>query len=161
MEVTLKDFLRVGSDAFEDKARYPAVKFLYNKETYGFDPILLAQTTGGQRLKNSIGNSQFGKDAAVVHIDDFYVRLQGKTIFLTETETDTAVIGAINIKTIKDSSVIALPLCFEISDGIDDWTLCAADETVCDKWVCGLKTALGEKCDTTPGVDVVKTTKVI
>jgi hypothetical protein len=37
----------------------------------------------------------FGKDEAVKKIDNFYVRLQGKTMFLTETETDTAVVAAI------------------------------------------------------------------
>lgn len=48
------------------------------------------------KLENSIGNSQFGKNDAIKYVDTFYVRLQGKVIYFTETDADTLVLAAIH-----------------------------------------------------------------
>jgi len=73
--IELDGWLRIGSDSFEDKARYPNIPIMDNGNMGKFDPMLLAMEEGGQKFKNSIGNMNFGKNPKVDKIDKFYVRL--------------------------------------------------------------------------------------
>lgn len=73
--IDLDGWLRIGSDSFEDKARFPNIPMMDNGQMGKFDPLLLAMEQGGQKFKNSIGNMNFGKDKSVNFIDKFYVRL--------------------------------------------------------------------------------------
>lgn len=75
-------------------------------------------------LANSIGNSHFGTEADVLFVDAFYLRLQGNVIYFTESATDSIVIGALRVATIKDSSVLGIPGCFEVSDNLNVWDIC-------------------------------------
>ena len=64
-------------------------------------------------------------------------------MFLTETEADTAVVAAIQYTGYRDTATIALPDCFEVTDALDAWTLCAEDQATADSWVCEIKKELG------------------
>lgn len=46
---------------------------------------------------------------------------------MTETEADTAVVAAIQYTGFRDTAKLALPDCFEVTDALDAWTLCAED----------------------------------
>lgn len=87
-------------------------------------------------------------------IDSFFVRLQDKVIYFTETDKDTLVLAAIHFGKMQDSGEIQQPGCFQVSDAIDNWTLCAEDQTTADEWICGVRKALGQECTTTAATDV-------
>jgi len=79
-----------------------------------FDPIAFAMNEGGTKFENSIGNSKFnltGTHPEILHVDSFYVRLQGNYMYFTETALDTIVLAAIQIKDYKDSSTLSMPNC--------------------------------------------------
>lgn len=94
-------------------------------------------------------------------MDTFYHRLQGNVIYFTETAADPVVIAALKITAVKDSSEIGIPGCFEVLDKMDTWSLCEETAGDADLWVCAIKTALGQECETTEATPVVKKNKVI
>lgn len=66
------------------------------------------------KFENSIGNSKFnleGDHPEILHVDSFFVRLQGNYMYFTETEADTIVLAAIQVKDYKDSSTLSMPHC--------------------------------------------------
>jgi hypothetical protein len=80
---------------------------------------------GGQKFKDSIGNLQFGKEADVKFVDMFYVRLQNRTVWFSETPETTMIEASINPGSATCSGAINSPGCFEIIDGNDKWMMCA------------------------------------
>lgn len=97
----------------------------------------------------------------VKYVDTFYVRLQGKVVYFTETAKDTLVLAAIHFTQVKDSSDLLVPGCFSVSNSMDTWTMCANDQDTANTWICASKKALGQTCETTDGVNVVQTEKVV
>lgn len=78
--------------------RYPNVPLVKDGEKMTFDPITFAIQDGGMKFENSIGNSKFnltGDFPDILHVDAFYVRLQGNYLYFTETDKDTVVLAAI------------------------------------------------------------------
>jgi len=96
----------------------------------------------------------------VTHIDAFYMRLQEKTIYFTETAKSPLVLGSITFNKVKDSADINIPGCFEVENKFATWSLCETEEGKGDEWVCKIKEALGMKCDLTEGVATVKKIKI-
>jgi hypothetical protein len=45
--IDLDGWLRIGSDSFEDKARFPNIPMMDNGQMGKFDPLLLAMEEGG------------------------------------------------------------------------------------------------------------------
>lgn len=82
-------------------------------------------------------------------------------IYFTETAADSVVIAALKITSIKDSSDLGIPGCFEVLDKMDSWSLCEEVPGDADLWVCAVKTALGIPCETAEPVAVVKKVKVL
>lgn len=163
MAIGQKGWLRVASDEFLDKSKFPNVPVLAPgaEKPLHWDFVSWAQTNGEQKFGNSIGNSQFGENKDCPFIDAFYFYQQEKTVYFTETDKDSVVIAALQVATLKDSAATGIPGCFEVSDKKDTWALCETKDAEADLWICALKTALGQKCDTTEGVAIEKVTHVV
>lgn len=63
----------------------------------------------------------------MAHIDSFYVRLQDKVAYFTETVSDTNVLAAIHFLRIKDTPSLGFPNCFQLEEQNDKWMFCADD----------------------------------
>lgn len=130
----------MASDAFLDKSKYPDVPVIEpnNTKPITWDFITWAQSNGDQKFANSIGNSNFGVNKDCKFIDSFFFYLQDKTIYFTETDKDSVVIAALKIKDVKDSSVLGIPGCFEVTDKTDIWSLCETADGEADTWICAV-----------------------
>ena len=84
---------------------------------------------------------------------DFWFRLSGTHVYYSMTKTDMNVMGAISVDSIKDATMNSdqTKFCFVIDDEEkSQWTLCAANEEVRQKWICLINKNLGRPL---PGCD--------
>jgi hypothetical protein len=55
-KIALDGWLRIGSEAFEDRSRFPNVPIVHGGVRGDFDALMHALQMGGQKFKDSIGN---------------------------------------------------------------------------------------------------------
>jgi len=161
LPIAQEGLLRVASEDFSDKNRFPDVPSTVDGKIVPWNFIAWAQSKGDIKFANSIGNSHFPADATILHVDTFYHRLQGNVIYFTETAADPVVIAALKITGVKDSSELGIPGCFEVMDKMDTWSLCEETAGDADTWVCKVKESLGLTCEAEEPTPVVKKNKVL
>lgn len=58
----------------------------------------------------------YKKDPAIEFVDSYFVRMSNqKSIYFTETETDTVILGHMKINKVLNSVSINKPMCFEVT----------------------------------------------
>lgn len=74
-------------------------------------------------------------------MDSYFVRLSNqKSIYFTETEADTVILGHMKINKVQNSAEISKPMCFDVINAQTAvFTLCAEDQAVADEWICKVK----------------------
>jgi carbonic anhydrase len=140
LDPVMSDWLKISSPQFKNTKKFPPILLHSGEE------VTIKLADGFYRINTSYKkkNNNGAPDEKY-----FWFRLSGRNLYYSLNKQDMNVLGSIYLKDIQDMEISKAysdePTCFFLIDNLDSkWKLCAENMPTKVKWVCRMKTVLGQ-----------------